>query len=295
MHRFLGIPDIPLRDARFVILPVPFEATTSCRKGTGNGPESILYSSRYLELYDEELNAEPYLAGIKTLPPVEPTYKNLRAMITKISGMSSKYFRGKKVLAGLGGEHTVSLGLIQSCKSNYGELNVLCFDAHADLRDEYEGTKFSHACVMRRVAELGCKVFSAGIRSISREEKDFLDGTNNVKILRAHEMQGEKWCDKLNNLLPSGTYYISFDLDFLDPSILPDTGTPEPGGFLWYETLNFLNSFIRRKEIHIAGFDVVELSPSNSFTSSSFLAAKLIYKIIAYLQASEQHAPQKKE
>ena len=282
-HTFLGIPDLPIRDARFVILPVPFEATTSCQTGTRNGPESIIHSSRYLELYDEELDTEPYMAGIKTLSAVEPTYKNLRAMISKIGRTAGGYFRQAKIVVGLGGEHTVSLGLVEGCLSKHRELNVLCFDAHADLRDEYEGTKFSHACVMRRITELGCRVFSAGIRSISREEKDFLDKTEKVKILRAHEMEGEKWRDILNKSLPSGTYYVSFDVDFLDPSVLPDTGTPEPGGFHWYETVKFMKTFIHRKDVKIAGFDVVELSPSGIFTHSSFLAAKLIYKIIGYL------------
>lgn len=282
-HNFLGIPDIPLRDARFVILPVPFEATTSCRTGTKKGPASIVFSSNYLELYDEQLNAEPHLAGIKTLPTVEPTHKNLRAMVSRISSTAAGYFRQNKIVVGLGGEHTVSLGLVEGCLKKHRELNVLCFDAHADLRDEYQGTKFSHACVTRRIAELGCKVFSAGIRSISREEKDFLDDSEKVKILWAHRMDGKKWGGSFNKTLPSGTYYISFDVDFLDPSVLPETGTPEPGGFYWYETVNFLKTFILRKDIKIAGFDVVELSPSKNFTNSSFLAAKLIYKTIGFI------------
>jgi len=280
---FLGITEVSLKNARFVVLPVPFEETTSCGKGAKNGPASIIFSSNYIELYDEQINAEPYRTGIKTLPPVKSKSNNPQAMVSEISRTAAGYFRQDKIVIGLGGEHTVSLGLVEGCLNKHRKLNVLCFDAHADLRDKYEGTKFSHACVTRRISELGCRVFSAGIRSISMEEKKFLDTSRKVKILWAHEMEGKKWSSSFNKFLPSGTYYITFDVDFLDPSVMPETGTPEPGGFYWYETVNFLKTFIHRKDVKIAGFDVVELSPSKKFTHSSFLAAKLVYKIIGYL------------
>jgi agmatinase len=286
-HNFLGMPDIPLKNARFVVLPIPFEATTSCQKGTKSGPSDIIFSSNYLELYDEQLNIEPYLNGIKTLPSVEPTYKNLSTMVSKISRSAYRYFKENKIVIGLGGEHTVSLGIVDACTKKNKKVNVLCFDAHADLRDTYEGTKFSHACVTRRIAELGCNIFSAGIRSISKEEKSYLDASDRIKILWAYQMKGKQWIESLNNTLPSGTYYISFDVDFLDPSVFPETGTPEPGGFQWDETINFLKTFIHRKDVKIAGFDVVELSSSKRFTPSSFLAAKLIYKIIGFISSQE--------
>jgi agmatinase len=281
-HNFLGVPDIPLKDARFVVLPIPFEATTSCQKGTKNGPASIILSSNYLELYDEELNTEPYLSGIRTLPAVEPNY-NLKAMVSKISRIAYRYFKENKIVIGLGGEHTVSLGLVEACIKKHKKINVLCFDAHADLRDQYEGTKLSHACVIRRIIETGCNVFSVGIRSISKEERSYSDASDRIKILWAYQMKGKGWADSFNKTLPSGTYYISFDVDFLDPSVFPETGTPEPGGFNWDETIEFLKGFILRKDIKIAGFDVVELSSSRIFTPSSFLAAKLVYKIIGFL------------
>lgn len=282
-HNFLGIQDIPLKKARFIILPIPFEATTSCQTGTKEGPSSIIYSSNYVELYDEEINLEPYTYGIKTVLPVQPYYKSLKGMVSKIERVASLYLNKRKFLIGLGGEHTISLGLVKAYKKNHPDIKVLYFDAHTDLRDTYQGTGFSHACVMRRISELGCPVFSAGVRSISMEEKEFLDKSGNVKVLFAHQMYGKRWGDILNQMLPSGIYYISFDVDFFDPSILPDTGTPEPGGFLWYETIEFLRTFIQRKDIEPVGFDMVELSPSSIFTPSSFLVAKLIYKILGII------------
>ncbi|HOL21403.1 MAG TPA: agmatinase [bacterium] len=282
-HNFLGIPDIPLKDAHFVILPVPFEATTSCQTGTKEGPSSIIHSSNYVELYDEELDREPYTAGIKTLPPVEPDYKILKKMVSKIEKESSRYIKKGKILIGLGGEHTISTGLVKAHLKQLKNIKVLCLDAHADLREEYQGTKFSHACVIRRISELGCPVFSAGVRSISAEEKEFLKTSENIQVLFAYQMYGKQWGKMLNAKLPSGTYYLSIDVDFFDPSVLPDTGTPEPGGFQWYETIEFLRAFISRKDIKIVGFDVVELSPSKLFTPSSFITAKLVYKVIGLI------------
>jgi len=282
---FLGLPDMPLDRARFVILPIPFEETTSCQKGTERGPAGIIFASRYLEFYDEEMDTEPCAAGIKTLPAVKPDSSGHGRMISKISRTAGAYFGMNKVVVGLGGEHTVSAGLVDACIKRYPDINVLSFDAHGDLRDTYQGTRFSHACVARRISELGCNLFSVGIRSISTEEKDFLKSTERVKIFWGYQMAGKRWGDILNRTLPPGMYYITFDVDFLDPSVIPDTGTPEPGGFQWYETVDFLKTFITRKDIGIAGFDVVELSPPEKFTHSSFLAAKLIYKIIGFISS----------
>ncbi|MCM8777908.1 MAG: agmatinase [Candidatus Omnitrophica bacterium] len=282
-HNFLGIPDIPLKKAHFVVLPIPFEATTSCQTGTKEGPTSIIYSSNYVELYDEELDFEPYTYGIKTLLPVEPDYKSLKGMVSKIEKSTLSYVKEQKVVIGLGGEHTISLGLVRAYLKYYPDIKVICLDAHADLRDEYQGTRFSHACVMRRISELGCPVFSAGVRSISKEEMELLNKNSNIRTLFAHEMYGKKWIDILNQALPSGTYYLSFDVDFLDPLVLPDTGTPEPGGFFWYDTVEFLRTFIQRKDIKLIGLDIVELSSSKLFTPSSFIVAKLIYKMIGFL------------
>lgn len=279
----MGIPDIPLKEARFVILPIPFEATTSCQTGTKDGPSSIVYSSNYVELYDEEMNFEPYTSGIKTLTPIGPDYKSPKAILSRIEKKVSSYVKKRKLVIGLGGEHTVSLGLVKGYKKYLPDIKVLYLDAHSDLREKYQGTEFSHACVARRIVESGCPVFAAGVRSISIEEKEYLKNNEKVKVLFAYQMQGKRWEKILNEMLPSGAYYLSFDVDFLDPSILPDTGTPEPGGFYWYETIEFLRLFIQRKDIKLAGLDVVELSPSSHFTPSSFLIAKLIYKVIGLI------------
>ncbi|MCX8081882.1 MAG: agmatinase [bacterium] len=286
-HNFLGVPDIPLKKTKFVILPVPFEATTSCQTGTKEGPSSIIYSSNYVELYDEELDCEPYTAGVKTLLPIEPFYKSLKTMVSRIEKKTSFYINKRKFVIGLGGEHTISLGFVNAYLKHFSDIKVLSLDAHADLREEYQGTELSHACVMRRISELGVPVFSAGVRSISIEEKNFLNKNGNVKVLFAHQMHRKKWSDILNKMLPSGNYYLTFDVDFFDPSIIPDTGTPEPGGFLWYETMEFLRTFIQREDINLVGFDTVELSPSKHFTPSSFLVAKLIYRIIGFITCKD--------
>jgi agmatinase len=289
-YNFLGIPDIPLKDARFVILPVPFEATTSCLPGTREGPSSIIAASNYIELFDEQLQSEPYLAGIKTLPELPADYQSLKKMVSGIGLAASKYItgRGEQTVVGLGGEHTVSLGIVEAYARKYPGLNVASFDAHADLRDTYQGTKFSHACVMRRIMECGCRIYTAGVRSISREEHAFLESADRAEILFAHKMDGN-WAGVFNRMLPSGNYYISFDLDFLDPSVLPETGTPEPGGFYWNETVSFFRQFILREDIQLVGFDVVELAPKGKFTPSAFLAAKLVYKIIGLLALKNRY------
>ena len=281
-YNFLGVPDISLKDARFAILPVPFEATVSCLPGTKDGPASIISSSNYVELYDEEINGEAYLAGIKTLPAEEPDYKSLKKMVSNIRETASRHVKEGRMVVGLGGEHSVSLGLAEAYFLQRPAMKVVSFDAHADLRAEYQGTRYSHACVMRRILELGCNIYTAGVRSISREEKDFLETTEGAEVLFAHDMGGD-WPGVFNGMLPPGEYYISFDLDFLDPSILPETGTPEPGGFYWNETIRFFRHFIGRPDIRVAGFDVVELAPQKNITPSSFLAAKLVYKIIGLL------------
>jgi len=281
-YNFLGIKDIAIKDAVFVILPVPFEATTSCLSGTKDGPTSIIAASNYVELYDEELEAEPFLAGIKTLPEQPPNYSSLKQMVSGIEKTVKKYLKENKTVVGLGGEHTVSLGIVKAYSQKYPDMKVVSLDAHADLRETYQETPYSHACVMRRILELGCSVYTAGVRSISREEKEYLDRTPNAEILFACKMDGS-WDTTFNKMLPEGDYYISFDVDFLDPSIMSETGTPEPGGFYWNETLRFFRQFIMRKDINIVGFDVVELAPVRNITPSSFLAAKLVYKLIGLI------------
>lgn len=280
---FLSIPDIGLKKSKFIILPIAFEGTVTGNSGTKFAPLSIIYSSRNFELYDEEINKEPYKIGIKTEQELECDFSSPEKMIKKIEKATIYYLKNKKFVIGIGGEHSITLGLFRAYKKYYNDLNYICLDAHSDLREKYNGTKFSHACVNKRIYEEGSNMYILGIRSISKEEVDFLKDEEKIRIYYAYKMKKEKWQNKIVRNIPSGKYYLSIDVDFFDPSLIPETGTPEPGGFLWDETLEFLKNLILREDIEICGFDLVELSPSKIFTSSSLICAKLIYKIIGYL------------
>ncbi|MCM8822455.1 MAG: agmatinase [Candidatus Omnitrophica bacterium] len=279
-YTFGGLEKISLSGARFVILPVPYEATVSFKPGTRFGPESILLSSRYMELYDEETDSEPWRNGIITLPEIVQEIDSAGKMMKKISSIAKKMIEKDKFIFTLGGEHSISFPVVKEYKKKYPNLKVIHFDAHADLRNEYEGSGSSHACVMRRISELGCEIFSFGIRSISKEEKNVLPELKNVHINFAHICRNQTLIDKAGSI-PEGDYYISIDIDCFDPSVVPDTGTVEPGGLTWYEATGFLKKFIAGHRV--VGADLVELSPSNHYCASSFMAAKLIYKIIAYI------------
>ncbi|MCM8814433.1 MAG: agmatinase [Candidatus Omnitrophica bacterium] len=281
-YTFGGLEKIPLSSAKFILLPVPYESTVSFKPGTRFGPESILLSSRYMELYDEETDSEPWRNGILTLPEIVQEIDSTGKMMKKISSAAKKIIEKDKFLFVLGGEHSISFPVVKEYKKKYSDLKVIHFDAHADLRIEYEGSRSSHACVMRRISELGCEIFSFGIRSISKEEKDALSGLKNIHINFAHTCRNQTLIDKASSI-PEGNYYISIDVDCFDPSVVPDTGTVEPGGLTWYEVTGFLKKFIAGHRV--VGADLVELSPSNHYCASSFMAAKLIYKIIAYLTA----------
>ncbi|MCX7705655.1 MAG: agmatinase [bacterium] len=279
-YTFGGIQPVPLNRAKFVILPVPYEATVSFKPGTRFGPESIIFSSRFMELYDEETNSEPWKSGIITLPEIVQEIDSAAKMMKKIGKYAGKIIKKDKFLFTLGGEHSISFPVINEYHKKYPDLKIIHFDAHADLRVEYEGSKSSHASVMRRVSEIGCEIFSFGIRSMSKEESEDLQNLKNVCINFAYKCRNQDLIDKAS-ALPEGNYYISIDIDCFDPSIVPDTGTPEPGGLTWYEITGFLKTFIQNHTV--VGADLVELAPSHHYCASSFLAAKLIYKIFAYL------------
>ncbi len=280
---FLSIPEVSFKKARFIIFPIAYEATVTGNSGTKFAPLSIIYSSRNFELYDEEIGFEPYEIGIRTEEEIECDLSSPEKMSKKIEKNVSLYLKHKKFVVGIGGEHLITLGLFKGHKKYFDDLNYICLDAHSDLREKYNGTKFSHACVNRRIFETGCNLYILGIRSISKEEKEFLEDKNKIKIYYAYEMKKENWYDKILKDIPSGKYYLSIDVDFFDPSLIPETGTPEPGGFFWDEIIIFLKNLILREDIEICGFDIVELSPFKIFTPSSLICAKLIYKIIGYL------------
>ncbi|MCK4649333.1 agmatinase [bacterium] len=267
--------------SRVIILPVPYEATTTYGKGTKKGPRAIIDASQNMELYDEEIDREPYKVGIHTLKEFREGFDNPQKMIKALADKAQGLFSLGKLVIALGGEHTVTLGMVEGLRKKEKDFSILILDAHADLRNFYEGTKYSHACVSRRLIEKN-RIVQVGIRSLCQEEANFIK-KKNLKLFYARDIVGrEEWMKEAISRL-SDKIYLSIDLDFFDPSIMSAVGTPEPGGLEWYETLKFLRLLTKEKKI--LGIDVVELSPTPQDIPSSFTAAKLIYKLIAYLTA----------
>lgn len=263
--------------AKVVILPVPYDGTSTWVKGSDRGPEALLEASANMELYDIETDSEAYLQGIYTAPAIEQN-ETPEDMVKAVRDQAVKYIRRGKLLVTIGGEHSVSIGPIQAYAQTTPNLSVIQIDAHTDLREEYEGSRNNHACVMARAKEL-CPIVQVGIRSMDVGEKSNLDPS---RVFWAHSIaQGDDgWMDRAIDLLTENVY-LTIDLDGLDPSVLPSTGTPEPGGLGWYQTLKFLRKLVQRK--NIVGFDVVELCPNPVERSSDFVAAKLVYKILSYI------------
>ncbi len=258
--------------AGVVVIPVPYEKTTSHGKGTVNGPGAILEASDYLEFYDEEFDGEPCTIGINTMELVE-SLDYLKVAVKKV-------ITDKKFPVILGGEHTISAAPVEVLKGQYKDLSVVQFDAHSDLRDEYEGTKLSHACVMRRIFELNVPFVQIGIRAISIEERDFLKKEGLGPPFYAHEIHdSDGWMDKAISRL-SKNVYLTFDVDAFDPSIMPGTGTPEPGGMNWYQVTKFFEKLTEKR--NVVGADFVEVAPREGETISEYTTAKLIYKFLGY-------------
>lgn len=285
-NNFGGLPpDLSRLDgSRFVVLPLPFEATTSYGKGTKLGPRAIIEASRNMELYDEETGLEPCGAGIHTTEDLLFHDAAPRAMVETVKAAVGHYLALGKFVIALGGEHSLSYPCFAAHKEAHGELGVVQIDAHADLRDEYEGTPFNHACVMRRIVAESAGAAQVGIRSLSREEADFLVAHGGWPVLWARECQGgDEWMDRAIAALPPKVY-LTVDVDGFDPSLVPCTGTPEPGGLAWYPVLRFLRRLCRERRV--VGMDVMELAPDRLHFAADFLAARLVYKVLGYLQAA---------
>jgi agmatinase len=279
---FCGLPnkDSDYARASAVILPIPFDKTSTWLKGADKGPAAIIGASRYLELYDIETDSEVFRKGIFTARPVRAASSS--ALIKKTDSTVSGYIRDNKLVVALGGEHSVSVGVIKAYARHYKDLSVLHLDAHADSRDTYEGSPYNHACVISRVREFVQNIVSAGIRSMDVSERS---GVNDKKMFFAHKIHDSgKWINNAVRQL-SDSVYITIDLDVFDPGIMPSTGTPEPGGLGWYQVMKLLSSVAKAKRI--VGFDVVELCPSNS-KAPDFLAAKLIYTLLSYIYANKK-------
>jgi agmatinase len=278
-RNFAGIaaPLSDLETARAVVLPVPWDATAEWHAGSRNGPRAIIDASDYLEFYDIELDREIQNIGIYTMPFLQPDYSSPKKTIDRIY-QTSKYLLDKsKFLLSLGGEHTLSLGVVKAYLEKYKDLSVLQLDAHADLRDEYNGTGYCQATVMRRVYEL-CPLVQVGIRSYSLEEKKFMDD-NNICIVTPEILNNAGALEKAISDL-SDHVYVTLDVDVLDPSIMSAVGMPEPGGMSWDELLKILRKTGDLK--NVVGADVVELSPDEGPAGCTYLAAKLAYKMIGY-------------
>ncbi len=296
---FLGIEKeySSFEQSKVVVLPVPYEYTTSYGAGTKHGPDAILQASHYVEFYDEEFDRELHKEiGIATLEPLDFSSKTGRARVHEkafklIYDEVIQLLEQGKFVVTLGGEHTISIAPVKAHYEKYGlpsgDFSLLHLDAHSDLRDSYQGTKYSHASFMARVCEFldPRRVVQVGIRAQSKEEAEFIKA-NGVNTFYAHEIREGKhtrilkyWEDIVIEKL-SKNVYVTFDVDCFDPSIMPATGTPEPNGLFWYEIMNLLRKIGKRKTI--IGFDVVELAPIKGIHHADLTAAKLVYKLLNY-------------
>ena len=277
---FLGIDNKFNFKEKVVVVPFGLEKTVSYGGGTKNGPKEIIKASHQVELYDEELNCEPFRKiGIKTLKFFKID-KNIEKALKKIADINNRLLTKKLFPMTLGGEHSITAGCIVPFVKKYKKICILHFDAHADLRENYNGEKFSHASAMRRCLDYkNVSIISFGIRNISQEEIPFLKkNKSRINIFWAKDKA--KWdFKKFKRLIKNKTVYLTFDVDGLDSSIMPATGTPEPGGLLWDEALNIIK--IATKNSNIVGADVNELAPIKGFNSYNFLVAKLVYKILS--------------
>ncbi len=261
--------------ASTVILPIPFDKTSTWLKGADKGPAAIIEASVNLEFYDIETDSEVFKQGIFTVKPIHAASSS--TMIEKAGSTVSKCLKDNKLVVTLGGEHSVSIGVIKSYAKHYKDLSILHLDAHADSRDSYGGSRYNHACVIARARESVRNIVSVGIRSMDASEHP---GVDTKRMFFAHTIHdSDAWMHDAASLL-TGDVYVTIDLDVFDSGIMPSTGTPEPGGLGWYQVMKLLR--IVSKSKRIVGFDVVELCPSIS-KAPDFLAAKLVYTLLSYI------------
>ena len=284
-YTFLGLDEVggAFETSAAVVLPVPYEFTTSWGSGTRRGPRAIIESSRYVERHDQEFDCEPCsVLGVHTLPALEltragakPAMQELRRAYGRVADVC-----GDRFLVMLGGEHSISSPAVLAQAERHDErLTVLQMDAHADLRGEFEGTSDSHASAMASVLDRA-DVCAVGVRGVSQEEVDVSRAHRGSPLIWADEMwEDDTWMDRaLDALGPK--VYLTFDVDYFDPSLVPSTGTPEPGGGDWYRTLRFLKRVFAERDVIAA--DVVELAPTPGLHATDFMVAKLVYKIVSY-------------
>jgi agmatinase len=290
---FLGLApgESRLERARVAIIPAPFDQTTSYLPGTRFGPRAILEASRQVEFFDEELDREPFEIGVATLEEIEIDPADVEAGLRRLED-AVEAVAGKGIVPfTLGGEHTLTLAPVGALLRRFPGLSVLQLDAHLDFRDTYQGTKLSHACVMRRIRDLGVPTVAVGIRSVSREEADYVHAEK-APVFLAREIRANGLpVDEIVNAL-GNPVYVTVDLDAYDPAYVPGVGTPEPGGLTWDEGLRLLRAVFERRQI--VGMDLVELCPIPGQIVSDFFAAKLASKMVGYLGLSPAAASPKR-
>ena len=272
---YAGIPDKYARidEAKVVLIPVPYDGTSTWQKGADKGPDAFLEASENMEVYDIETRSEVYKKGVYLAPAVTEN-SSPEKMVEAVYKTTKNYIAQEKFVTLFGGEHSISIGSIRAFNESFEDLTVVQLDAHADLRPEYEGSKCNHACAMYEASKK-TNLIQVGIRSMDISETEHMDEN---QVYFGHDLYEDWMDDAIGQMTPN--VFITIDLDAFDPSILPSTGTPEPGGLFWYETLEFLKLMFKKK--NVVGFDIVELCPKENEKSSDFLAAKLYYKMLAY-------------
>ena len=274
---YAGIPDkyAKLDRAEIVLISVPYDGTSTWQKGADKGFDAFLAASDNMELYDIETNSEVYKKGIYIAETVDENASAV-AMVEQVHKTVRKYLQQNKFVTVFGGEHSISIGTIRAFKDSYKNLTVLHLDAHADLRDEYNGTPYNHACAVYEASKTN-NLIQVGIRSMDSTEKETM---NKDQVFFAEQMiYDDSWIDRAIDMM-TDQVFITFDVDVFDPSIMPSTGTPEPGGLLWYETIEFLKKVFMEK--NVVGFDIVELCPNPANKAPDFMVAKLYYKMLSY-------------
>lgn len=281
-ENFLGLDEefSSYEGSAAVVLPIGYEGTVSYGQGTREGPRAIINASRQVELYDRDLDDEVALRyGVHTLPALAPVISGPEGMAQAVAAAAEEHLRAGKLLVGLGGEHSISSGVASAVQAVHGDFVMVQIDAHSDLRDEYEGSKYSHACIAKRVLDMGVTVAQFGIRSICKEEIDLIRSERErLYVAFAEDVHAGGHLEKLAELVRGKKVFLTIDLDGFDPSLVPATGTPEPNGLSWVEGLEIIRTVAR--EATIVAFDCVELAPIPGQHASDFLAAKLIYKTL---------------
>jgi len=283
---FLGLDPVDPEDARIRILPVPYDMTASYQPGARRGPIALLEASTHVELYDEMLEDEPWRVGITTLPPLVSATDGPAAMARRIEDEAARWVADDRFLLTIGGEHSITPPLVAAHRRLWPDLTVVQVDAHADLRDRFEGSLHNHACSMRRVLDQGVRIVQVGIRSLTAPEHDLIRNDGRLHAFFARDLAGRsprEWVEEAAGLV-DGPCYLTVDLDGLDPAIMPATGTPEPGGLDWTGISELVAALADRGPI--AGADLVELAPIPGLVAPDFLAARLAQRIAGYAARS---------